>query len=170
MTAAQILILAVLPALLLLAAGWDLASFTIPNLLSIAVLLAFAAFALAAAMPFELLGLHLGAGFCGFAIGFAFFALGWIGGGDAKLFAAICLWLGFTDMLYYVMIASVLGGVLSLVLITVRRWPLPALLARQGWLLRLHDEKAGVPYGVALAAGALLTLPHSGVFLIAAGA
>ena len=35
------------------------------------------------------IGLHLLAGFIGLAMGFTLFALGYIGGGDAKLFAAV---------------------------------------------------------------------------------
>ena len=38
---------------------------------------------------------------------------------------------------------------------------LPAPLASQGWLLRLHDPKEGVPYAVALAAAGLLVYPHT---------
>ena len=52
----------------------------------------------------------------------------------------------------------------------LRRLPLPRLLARQAWILRLHDEKAGIPYGVALAAGALVILPGTDIFRLAAGA
>ncbi len=44
-----------------------------------------------------------------------------------------------------------------------------ALLARQSWILRLHDERAGIPYGVALAAGAFLILPGTEIFRLAAG-
>jgi prepilin peptidase CpaA len=45
---------------------------------------------------------------------------------------------------------------------------MPAILARQGWFARLHDAKAGIPYGVALAAAALVILPHTDVFQLVA--
>ena len=64
-------------------------------------------------------------------IAFAFFAFGWIGGGDAKLVAATTLWVGFGLMLPYLIYAALLGGGLTLLILAVRRYPLPALLARQ---------------------------------------
>ena len=99
------------------------------------------------------------AGFIGLVAGFTLFALGYIGGGDAKLFACVSLWLGMHDLLLYALLASMFGGGLTLGLLAARRVPLPRLLAAQDWLLRLHDEREGIPYGVALAAGAIFILP-----------
>jgi len=167
---AQLLVIAVLPALLALAAGWDLASYTIPNWLQVALVAAFAVFLLAAGMTPAMVGWHLLAGLMGLAVGFTLFALGFIGGGDAKLFAAVSLWLGFDlDLMSYMLIASVLGGALTLALLALRKLPMPALLTGQPWLVRLHDERAGIPYGVALAAGAFLILPQTEIFRLAAG-
>jgi len=165
---AEILVIAFVPALLAAAGIWDLASFTIPNFLSLALIGLFAVFAPAAGLSLPAVGLHLLAGFTGLALGFGMFAMGWIGGGDAKLFAAMALWLGFSDLLPYALLASVFGGFLTLGLLAMRQWPLPAPLARQAWLLRLHDEHAGIPYGVALAAGAFLLLPQTEIFRLAA--
>jgi prepilin peptidase CpaA len=167
---AEVLVIAILPLLLLGAACWDLASFTIPNFINVAVIAIFPLFALAAGLPLTAVGLHLLAGFFGLAIGFALFALGYIGGGDAKLFAGIALWMGFADLMPYALLASVFGGFLTLALLMVREWPLPQLLARQPWILKLHDSRSGVPYGVALAAGAFILLPHTEIFHRAVGA
>ena len=89
---AELLVLFALPVLLAAAAGWDLASFTIPNFLQVALIGMFALFAVAAHLHWPEIGWHLLAGFAGLSIGFALFALGYIGGGDAKLFAATALW------------------------------------------------------------------------------
>ena len=97
------------------------------------------------------IGWHLLAGLLGLAMGFTLFALGWIGGGDAKLFAAVALWLGLKDLMPYALVASVFGGALTIAVLLLRQCPLPALLARQGWIVRLHDARSGIPYGVALA-------------------
>jgi prepilin peptidase CpaA len=167
---AEVLVLFVLPLLLAIAAGWDLASFTIPNFLSLILLVLFAVFALAAHLSLPAIGWHLLAGLAGLFIGFALFALGWIGGGDAKLFAAVALWLGFHDMAPYAVVASVFGGVLTLALMAMRQLPLPGILARQGWISRLHDARSGIPYGVALAAGAFALLPSTEIFRLAATA
>jgi len=164
---AELLVLIVLPILLALAAGWDIASFTIPNFLQIALIASFAVFVLATGMAPSVIGGHLLAGFLGLVVGFTLFALGFIGGGDAKLFACVVLWLGFTNLLDYAVVASIMGGALTLLILAARQMPLPALLTGQAWILRLHDAKGGIPYGVALAAGAFLILPQTEIFRIA---
>ena len=167
---AEVLVVILLPLLLAACAGWDLASFTIPNFLTLAVLAAFVPFALAAGLSMPAIGAHLLAGLVGLVVGFLLFALRWIGGGDAKLFAAVTLWLGFSDLLAYAVVASLCGGALTLALLLLRQVPLPATLARQGWIARLHDTRSGIPYGVALAAGAFFLLPTTEIFKLAAGA
>src|SRR5690242_3934485 len=157
---AELLVLIVLPALLLAAAGWDLASFTIPNFLQLALVGAFAVFVFASGMAPALIGSHLLAGFLGLVVGFTLFALGYVGGGDAKLFACVLLWLGFTNLVDYTLVASALGGGLTLAILGLRQMPLPATLIAQPWITRLHDAKSGIPYGVALAAGAFVVLPQ----------
>lgn len=166
----EILVLVALPVLLAVAAGWDIASFTIPNFLNLALAVLFVVFALSAGLSFSAIGWHLLAGGIALAIGFTLFMLGHIGGGDAKLFAAVVLWLGLKDSLPYALMASLIGGGLALGLMLLRQWPLPAFLARQGWIVKLHDNKAGIPYGVALAAGAFLLLPSTEIFHLAMGA
>src|ERR1700742_2496864 len=98
---AEILVLVALPVLLAAAAGWDLASFTIPNFLSLALVALFAVFIICAGLSWHAAGWHLLAGLLGLCIGFALFALRYIGGGDAKLFAAVALWLGFLNLLSF---------------------------------------------------------------------
>ena len=166
----EILVLVALPLLLASAAGWDVASFTIPNSLNLALLAVFAVCAVSAGLSFSVIGWHLLAGIIALAIGFTLFALGHIGGGDAKLFAVVALWLGLKDSLPYALVASVFGGVLALALMFLRHWPLPLFLARQRWIIKLHDKQAGIPYGVALAAGAFVLLPSTEIFRLAAGA
>lgn len=160
----EFVVLVLLPAVLIAAAGWDIASFTIPNFLQAILVAGFVMFAAFTKMPLAMLGVHLTAAGIGLATGFALFATGLVGGGDAKLFACIALWFGFPDLFIYAVIASVFGGALTLLLIAFRWLPLPRLLASQGWLARLHDHKAGVPYGVALASGAFAVLPYTDVF------
>jgi len=95
---------------------------------------------------------------------FLLFALGWIGGGDAKLAAVAVLWLGADQTLPYIFYVSVAGALLTLALIQFRRFPLPAVLQRLTWTERLHSAAAGVPYGAALAGAALLLLPETALF------
>lgn len=166
---AEILVVALFPALLVAAAGWDVASFTIPNFIQLGLLAAFALAAFAGGMTPETFGSHLLAGFIGLVAGFTLFALGYVGGGDAKLFACVTLAFGLNDLLYYAAVASLFGGGLTLSLLAARRIPLPRALAAQGWIQRLHDDHSGIPYGVALAMGALTLLPHTEFFRLATG-
>ncbi|HEX4860758.1 MAG TPA: peptidase, partial [Rhizomicrobium sp.] len=64
--------------------------------------------------------------------------------------------------------ASLFGGALALLILGLRHVPLPGFLMGQSWLVRLHDEKAGIPYGVALAAGALFVLPGTEMYRLVA--
>jgi prepilin peptidase CpaA len=53
---------------------------------------------------------------------------------------------------------------MTLGLLMVRRWPLPVFLVKIDWVHRLHDQKSGVPYGIALAAAGLITYSDTLVF------
>lgn len=154
----------VFPMLMAYAASSDLLTMRISNRLVLLLLGCFFLIALLVGLPLDLVGMHLAAAAVVLALSFAFFALGWIGGGDAKLIAATTLWLGFGGMLQYLLYASLLGGALTLSLLAVRRWPLPLQLKQVGWIDRLHDAKTGVPYGIALAAAGLLVYPSSVIF------
>jgi prepilin peptidase CpaA len=143
------------------AAASDLLTMTISNRVSLLLIAGFFLLAIASGMGLSEIGWHIAAGATVLAISFTCFSLGWIGGGDAKVAAAAGLWFGFAHLLDYLLIASILGGVLTLALLMFRQWPLPYVLAGQHWLLRLHHKDTGVPYGIALAAGALLVYPDT---------
>ena len=149
------------PALMAFAAASDLFTMTISNRVSLALAAGFLVLALASGMePSEILS-HLGAGVGVLAASFVCFAFGWIGGGDAKVAAAAALWFGFGHLLNFLVYASLFGGVLTLLLLQFRQWPLPYQLAGQAWLLKLHAKDSGIPYGIALAIGALAVYPET---------
>ena len=150
------------PALMPFAASSDLLTMTISNRLSLVLAGAFFVLALATGMSLTTVGMHVAAATLVLVIAFTCFSCGWIGGGDAKLATATALWFGFDYLLDYLLYASLFGGALTLMLIQFRLLPLPALLARQEWVLRLHEKGAGVPYGIALAAAALAVYPETG--------
>ncbi|MGZ5835173.1 MAG: A24 family peptidase, partial [Xanthobacteraceae bacterium] len=95
------------------------------------------------------------------AAGFFCFSRGWIGGGDAKLAAGAALWFGFAHLLDFMLFASVLGGGLTLLILSFRAYPLPPQLGRYAWIDRLHRKESGIPYGIALAAAAMLIYPYT---------
>jgi len=149
------------PALMAFAAASDLLTMTIPNRISLALIGGFVGLALLSGMGLQDILSHLGAGAAVLGVAFACFAFGWIGGGDAKIAAAAALWFGFAHLLDYLVYASLFGGALTLVLLQFRQWPLPYALVGQGWLLKLHAKDSGIPYGIALAIGALLIYPET---------
>ena len=149
------------PALMAFAACSDLLTMTISNRVSLALVAGFFVLAFIIGMSPATILSHMGAAAAVLAVTFVFFARGWIGGGDAKLAAATALWLGFDHLLPYLLYASLLGGALTLLLLNVRTMPLPSLLSGQPWAERLHDPDSGVPYGIALAAAALIIYPDT---------
>ena len=153
--------LVLFPAIMAFAASSDLLTMTISNRVTLILVAGFAALAIGSGMsPGDMLS-HIGAAAAVLAVTFAFFARGWIGGGDAKLAAATALWLGFDHLLAYLLYASIFGGILTLAIIRFRLMPLPQALAEQEWVKRLHRLDGGVPYGIALAAAALLIYPET---------
>src|SRR5215475_7739626 len=149
------------PAAIAFAASSAILTMTISNRLSLLLVGGFFGLAFVIGMSPATLGLHLGAGLLVLAVTFVIFAQGWIGGGDAKLASATALWLGFDQLLTYLLYASMLGGALTLLLIRFRLQPLPDMLAGQQWVQRLHQRDAGVPYGIALAAAAVIVYPET---------
>jgi prepilin peptidase CpaA len=162
------LLLTVFPAAMAFAAATDLITMTVPNRIAILLVAGFFVVAPLAGLGWTDVGLHLLAGAAALVVAFGFFAMGWIGGGDAKLFAATTLWLGPQALLTYSLTTALIGGALTLGILLWRGMPLPVAFVSQGWLVRLHDAKEGVPYGIALAAAGLLIYPDT-PFMAAVG-
>ena|SRR5690242_13636982 len=158
------LALLVFPLLMAYAASSDLLTMKIANWLVLALVAAYFVMAFTAGIPLDQIGMSVAAAAIVLAIAFAFFAFGWIGGGDAKLVAATTLWVGLGMMFQYLIYAALLGGGLTLLILALRRYPLPSALQKQRWLDRLHDSKSGVPYGITLAIAALLVYPETAIF------
>ena len=97
-----------------------------------------------------------------FIVGALLFSRGLIGGGDVKLLAAATLWAGPAATVSLLVLTSLLGGLLCLLLLT----PVGALIAAARSIVRDSGDTARganpvlVPYGVAIAAAALIvTIP-----------
>ena len=153
--------LVLFPSLMAFAASSDLLTMTISNRISLGLVGGFVGLALATGMSLPVIGIHFGAGALVLTLAFICYARGWIGGGDAKLAAATALWFGFDQLLNYLLIASLFGGVLTLAIIRFRQIALPESLAKQEWIARLHQVDMGVPYGIALALAALVIYPST---------
>jgi prepilin peptidase CpaA len=158
---AQYVLFAVFPLAMVYAAISDLMTMTISNRVTLILVAGFVVLSPVTGMDLNVFAMHWAAGGSVLAVAFACFAFGWIGGGDAKLASVTALWLGWDSAIEFIAIASIFGGVLTVFLLSFRQAVLPAFIIRQPWIQRLHDERAGVPYGVALAAAGLVTYPHT---------
>ncbi|MGN6683614.1 MAG: prepilin peptidase, partial [Devosia sp.] len=114
------LALFIFPILMAFAASSDLLTMKIANWLVLLLTAAYFVLAWFAGVPVEQIGTSVAAAAIVFAIAFAFFAFGWIGGGDAKLVSATTLWIGFGLMLQYLIYAALLGGGLTLLILALR--------------------------------------------------
>ena len=155
----DLLILTIFPGAMVCAAATDLFTMTLPNRLALALVVCFFVVAMLTDLGWYAVGLHVALALATLAVTFSFFSLGWIGGGDAKLFAATCLWLGPAAVFTYSIYVTLFGFGLTLLVLLWRVLPLPGLLSSHSWLVRLHNPREGVPFGIALAAAGLLVYP-----------
>ncbi|MBW4331495.1 prepilin peptidase [Stakelama sp. CBK3Z-3] len=73
------------------------------------------------------------------------FALGQMGGGDVKLLGALALWLPIQPLVSMLVLMSLLGGVLTLLLLADKH-------------VRRSDAALEIPYGVAIVLAGLIVL------------
>ena len=142
---------ATLPVLLVWAGAVDAVTRSIPN--SIVLLLA-ACFGFIAAVagitPAEIFT-HFVCACAILAGGFVLFSHSLLGGGDAKLLASAALWFGFDNILPFLSAVALAGGVMTVAYLAAN-----AMKAQLGLSCRRCST---VPYGAAIAAGALAILP-----------
>lgn len=154
--------------LLIFAALRDIVSRTIPD--SIALLIAFTgAFARILDGP-SALAISVGTASLLFVVLLITFYRGFIGGGDVKLMAALCIGLSPFDSYRFVIATAVSGGVLAVAYLVLslsprgprktRRTPLlRRIVAVESWRIR---KRGPLPYGVAIAAGGAFVLLQPG--------
>jgi prepilin peptidase CpaA len=135
-------------ALLAVAAVQDVRSLKISNWLCLATLAASVALVVLARQPM-LPWQHAAAFAIAFGVGFVLFSMGWIGGGDAKLAAAAAALFTLGELGLFALITSLVGALLTILLLGIR-----------GFRRRGGDgppmRKSLMPYGVAIAIGAVL--------------
>lgn len=139
-------------ALLLAAAAQDAVQLKIANLLALAV----AALAVLA-MSLDGWHWHYWQNFAACAavlvVGTMLFARGVFGGGDVKLFAAVALWIDGRTALTLLVLILLAGGFLALIILFLRT------IVPDNWAahVRVLGRRAGIPYGIAIATGTILT-------------
>ena len=152
--------------ILVIVAYEDVRTRRIPNALSFAtavlglVRIAFAAEVIDAAYT-------VAAAIIIFSITFALFQRGAIGGGDAKILPATVLLIGYPELLGFLLLMSLCGGVLAFTTLALERLDLPSRRFRRGAHVPStgRDDRAPVaskgstvPYGVPVAIAGVITL------------
>jgi prepilin peptidase CpaA len=160
-TAAASCGLVLFPLAMIYAGLMDLVTLKIRNSLVIGIGCAWLLLAPLSGFTMAELGASAAVGGAVLVVTFIFFAAGWIGGGDAKLAAVTALWFQPHEALVFFAYASVLGGILTLVIMQLRTGVIPMFFYRVPWIAQLHDSRTGVPYGAAMAPAALLVFPDT---------
>lgn len=146
----------------------DLLSMTIANRVSLLLVAAFAVLAPLTGMDWATYGWHFLAGAVVLAVCFGLFALGGMGGGDAKLLSGTAVWMGFGfPLLDYLVTAAFLGGVLTVFILFFRKSVFATMHGQNMFLRNLSGETTGVPYGIALGAAGLLVFPQTPIVIAA---
>lgn len=158
----QLLLLSVFPAMVIVGGLKDVTSFTIPNWISLVLIAGYFLAALALGLPPTVIGLSAVVGVAALMVSVGMFAMNWIGGGDAKMFAAAALWLGWPGLPVFLVVTALAGGALAVSLMALRSvWLRPIMARGPAWMGRLATPDENAPYGVAIAIGALAAFPLS---------
>lgn len=117
--------------------------------------------ATASGMPVSEIILNVVVGACVLLTGILLFSIGFFGGGDAKLLAAASLWMGLQNLSCFLYFTILAGGILALGTLLwvhidrlVQRWSNPPVP-------KVRVANPSVPYGYAIAFGALIALSGS---------
>ena len=146
-----------------LALAWamlsDLRRFEIPNAVPILLLAGYLVASLVHGTDALVILRQCGIGAVALTIGFGLFALKIVGGGDVKLVAAIVPWLAPAQIPSFLFWMALVGGLIALVIVALRR--VPALSATSGseWFRQLRDG-GKIPYGLAIGCAGLITFAN----------
>lgn len=158
----EALIFVVFPFCMVFSAVSDTLSMTIANRVPLLLLGVFLAVAPMTGMAWADIGMHLAAGALLLTVTFALFAFGGMGGGDAKLIAATGVWMGLgMPLMEYLLTSAIFGGFLTLAILTFRSSALSHIVGQNMFLKNFSEDAKGVPYGIALGLGGLVTYPAS---------
>lgn len=152
-------------AVITVAAVYDAATLTIPNWISGVLVVLFPVVAICSGSEFTSVGLHLLIGFAALLGGMVLFAFNLIGGGDAKFFAAVSLFVGLPQLADYLLMVTLTGAAIAMIIIGARQ--VSQFGVSMDWFLKFTRGGSVIPYGIAIAAGALVVLPQTAIFAAA---
>ncbi|MDJ0922152.1 MAG: prepilin peptidase [Henriciella sp.] len=146
-------------AMCLFAALRDIETLTIPNWLNAWLAFLFLPACILAMPGWGVFFDHVLIAAIALIVSFFLFGFGVFGGGDAKMIPAVMIWIGPAGGMDFMFAMAVVGGLLALIVLIARRLvPVPTTPVFGSAVL---EEAHGIPYGVAIAAGAFMAAPAS---------
>jgi prepilin peptidase CpaA len=140
----------------------DIRHLTIPNWVSATLVMAFLLYCVMMWPEIDLAPRFMTTAFI-FMLSFFFYQFNWFGGGDVKFLTAVSLWVGPLHVAAFAMLMALLGSLLALLLIKLRRLTNAygaALENRVPTIVRRWMEEGICPYGVAIGVAALGVAPQ----------
>jgi prepilin peptidase CpaA len=151
----ELALITIFPFLVVYGAASDLFTMTIPNRVTLALMVGFMLVAFWMGMDWVTIGWHWAMFAIVLSVTFTLFAFGVIGGGDAKLAAGIALWMGWEHSLLYFIVAAFLGGILTIMIVKIRNVPMPDWVLKQEWASKIYTAER-IPYGISMGAAAMM--------------
>tara|TARA_B100001179_G_scaffold231528_1_gene221649 strand:+ start:892 stop:1437 length:546 start_codon:yes stop_codon:yes gene_type:complete len=156
----------------LIGAGWaaisDIRYLKIPNTVSVLGIAGFALSYIAVVLSgqdsvFSNLYGHLISAGMVFVITLILYVFKLFGAGDAKMASAYALWFSLYNLPGYLVIMTLVGGLLGVVSLVLRKASVGKLEDKSAWVAGIRRGDSAVPYGVAIAASAIITFITSGL-------
>lgn len=155
-------IVVIFPLCLAYAAFSDMFTMTIPNRVSVILIVSFALIAPLTGMAWMVYAQHFAAALLVFVVCFSLFGFGLMGGGDAKLLTAVALWFGLSiELFHFLTYVALFGGLLTVLIVVARSDRFALVVNRVSMLNHLTDPALGVPYGIAIGVAGFITFPQT---------
>ena len=138
----------------------DIRTLNIPNAVSVLLFILLLPAGLMAGWGLGDIALHYGAALALLVPMIFLYAGGFFGGGDLKLFIAASIWIGWQALPAYLLSVVLIGGVLALIVLVLRKIPELPYLGRLPWIGPGGEPAQGIPYGVAIAIAAIALFPR----------
>lgn len=152
------------------AAKSDYNGFKIPNMVSLVIIAAFAvAFGVLTLTEqrevfFRPIGMHIGAALLVLMVTGAMFALKQLGAGDSKFATAVALWVGLPGLVPFLFYMALSGGVVAGISLYLRKHKVVENPKEGSWIHAAQNGGGSVPYGIAIAIGAVAAFLFRGYF------
>lgn len=147
------------------AAFYDVRGMTIPNMISVMVIALFGLSCLVMPERYASLWGHMSAAAIMFSVTYLLFLKNMIGGGDSKLATAFAFWLGLRGLVPFLFFMALVGGLLAIATLVLRKRTLLAQVPENSWIGRAQSGEDVLPYGVAICAGAVMAFHDLGYML-----